>query len=541
MPMNKITKKAKYKFRAAAIKEIKLGMPVEELKEFAQQYDGITEAMVEEVYKATLIESEYYSKDKVKVKTLQMSRSILEIEYNNLDIEFLKQNQNLVVVQRGENSVFYEYVGGVYKQLLDVEIEYRIDKFMIDKSLFAYRTKKKILDCIARISSVLSRTQSRYFNDKYIMDQKYRLNLKNGLLDMETFKLTPHTHTYFSTFQAPFEYDPAATCPEFEKFIKTISNGDESTARMMQDMFGYCMGTNRNPKHKVFYLYGDTARNGKSTLAKILCGLIGESNYSTLSLAQLTSDSSSIVTALVGKHLNFSDEVSSKYIDSSALTTMSAEGIIQVNPKYKQPFNYQIVCKFIITCNDLPRFRDSQGMRYRLISIPFNYQIPEGDRIERYDEVLLSKEGSGILNWAITGIKQLRKTGTFTINEQSQIDAHENKLQSNSVYAFLEDTYDFSEEFTEEISVNDMYGAKQTYNIQPSGYNAFCFDTGVSAIAKIPFSKELKRYANETKLIQHIRKNDGSYYTGLKMKPGPFDDLTQKAKAKSDHSNGIPL
>lgn len=344
---------------------------------------------------------------------------------------------------------------------------------------------------------------------------------------METFELKPHTPDYFSVCQLPFEYNQEAQCPEFEKFIDTVSNGDDDTGNMIKEMYGYTIGSNRNAKHKVFYLYGETARNGKSTTAKILCGLVGEQNVSNLSLSQLSSEGTSVVSSIVNKQLNFSDEVSSKYIESSALTTMSAEGKISVREIYKSPFNYVVTCKFIVACNDLPRFRDSQGMFHRLISIPFNYQIPEGERIERYDEVLLEKEGSGILNWAIEGVIRLRENGTFTINEQSHQDSIDNKMESNSVFAYIEECYDFDSNFIEELSIEEMYGDKRDRDGNGTGYNLYCFTSGLKDVSRFNFTKELRRYASETKKIKDKRKSDGVYYTGLRAKPKktPYDDL----------------
>jgi len=191
--------------------------------------------------------------------------------------------------------------------------------------------------------------------------------------------------------------------PDLEQSTVTFtgnSKESESTALMIQQMYGYCL-MKGNPMHKVFYLYGDTARNGKSTAAKILCGLIGWGNVSTLSLQQIEGENSSMMTSIIGKQINFSDEISSKFIGSSRLTAVAAEGVIEVNPKYKHSFMYSVKAKFIIACNDLPRFSDFQGMKHRMISIPFRHHLKENERVSRYDEILLEKEGAGILNCAI--------------------------------------------------------------------------------------------------------------------------------------------
>jgi putative DNA primase/helicase len=351
----------------------------------------------------------------------------------------------------------------------------------------------------------------------FVYGQKWKLNLKNGLLNVETMEMEEHTPKYFSTVQVPHEYDPTALCPTFGTFIETVSNNDTSTAQMIQEMFGYCL-TDGNPKHKVFYLYGDTARNGKSTTAKIICGLIGWGNVSTLSLAQVGGDNSSVLTSLIGKQINFSDEISSKYIASSRLTALSAEAMIEINPKFKSAFLQKINAKFLITCNDLPAFNDYQGMKHRMIAIPFSYQIPQAERIERYEEILLEKEGAGILNWALKGMEILNKNKEFSFNEESIKDMHDNNMGSNPVYSFLE-WYSADEE---KVSVDDLYGSYSSKEGAGTGYRLFCHDKGLNPLNFFNFSKEVKRYANETKKIEQVRINNKRYYQGFNIQHDDF-------------------
>jgi len=442
-----------------------------------------------------------------------------ELIYNSLDQKFIEQYDTIVVFNRGENTQFYEYKNGVYSFLYEQQIYNYVDTLLAQHSLHAHRTvKRKVKDTVTRIISLLSRTEKRHFTDKDLIGRKWYLNLKNGLLDMDSFELKNHTSEYFSTVQVPYDFDPKATSPMFDQFMATVSNGDPMTAQMVQEMFGYCL-LEGNPKHKVFYLYGDTARNGKSTTAKIICGLLGWGNVSTLSLSQVGGESSSVLTSLVGKQLNFSDEISSKYIESSRLTMMAAEGLVEINPKYEPTYLYKVTCKFLIACNDLPRFQDSQGMKHRMISIPFLYQIPEKDRVERYDERLLEKEGSGILNWAIEGIRIITRNNGFSINQQSMEDAHENMLHSNSVYAFLESEYDFDPSFTTEMYNDFLYGKEHTALKDGTEYRIYCARKGIKPYSEFTFSKEMKRFERETKKIIQRRDSKGyRYYIGLRRK-----------------------
>jgi putative DNA primase/helicase len=503
--------KSKSSFYTAADFRIARGMPIEEVYNLAKEYEGFTKEEVDE-----------YIKNRTASKqvslTLMNSKEQKEIIYAQLDKKILDAHPFLIISSRGENNIFFEYSKGVYKEYSEREMYNLVDNDMVINNLLDHRTsKRKVEDTIRRLASLLSRTEGKSFKEEDILKQDWKINLKNGLLNTKNWKLEPHTPEYFSTVQVPFNYEPEAECPEFLEFIKTVSNQDESTALMIHEMFGYSL-LDGNPKHKIFYLYGDIARNGKTTTALILLGLIGRQNASTLSLAQLAGDKSSPLTSLIGKQINFSDEISSKYIDSSRLTSMSAEGIIEIDPKFKSSFLYKIKAKFIVACNDLPQMTDSQGMKHRMIVIPFRYHIPQSERIDRFEEKLLAKEGSGILNWAIESAKVMQTQKEFTINEDSAEEMYENNLQNNTVYAYLEKEFIFEEDREERFYINELYGdAPGSGDNRGSGFRAWCKQSGVGTPSMFKFQREIKKYARETGKIKQIRTESGTrFYIGLK-------------------------
>jgi putative DNA primase/helicase len=520
--------KPKYKFPSTASYHLSRGATKEDILEISKDFEGVTSPYVEDYLKNKF-------KNDAVIGAIQMGREEKEKQYSLLDNKFITSYPNLVIFSRGESSQFYEYVNGVYKLLYERDMYNYIDELMRKEGLLEHRTsKRKVEDTMSRIASLLSGIKGRHYSEDELLHKKWYLNLKNGLLDMETFHLSPHTPDYFSTVQVPYEYDPSAKCPEFDKFIETVSVKNSDTAMMIKQMFGYSI-MDGNPMHKVFYLYGDTARNGKSTCAKILCGLIGVGNVSTLTLNQIANENSSIMTSIVGKQINFSDEISSKFIESSRLTAMAAEGVVEINPKYKPAFLYTVKAKFIIACNDLPRFIEYQGMKHRMISIPFHHHFKESERINRYDQVLLEKEGPGILNWAIEGAKTI-KNG-FVINDDSKEDLHDNLLQSSPVYAYMEMTYDFSPDYTDEMSAKELYGELGSKDAPATGFRLFCEENGIKATSSFTFERELKRFAGETNNIKQIRvghRRDRKYI-GMKLQSAndgdrELDDMVNSIK-----------
>ena len=66
-----------------------------------------------------------------------------------------------------------------------------------------------------------------------VEETKEYLNLKNGFLNLSTFKLIPHTPDIFSFVQLPIQYHLEAQCPVFMDFIYDFpvvqGNNDPST------------------------------------------------------------------------------------------------------------------------------------------------------------------------------------------------------------------------------------------------------------------------------------------------------------------------
>lgn len=437
--------------------------------------------------------------------------------YMTLDKSICAEHPHLIAYRRGDNVLFYNYNNGVYEFISNRDMTEIIDNMMVDKGIPEFRTVAKRRDTMECISATLAHI-GRQMTDQKVDAQEWRINLKNGLFDPKIQTLETHTPLFFSTVQVPFAYDKDAQAPMFKEFIEKVSGGDTEIAQMLQEVFGYCL-LDGNPKHKVFYFYGNTARNGKSTTAKILSGLIGNGNVSALSLGQLGNDNSSILMSLMGKQLNFSDEISTKYIESPRLISLSSEGVIEVNPKYKDTFTCKIKAKFIIACNDMPRFQDAQGMNHRLHVVPFNVQIPPNERIDRYDEVLLAKEGAGILNWAIQGLQLFLLNNKLTVSKQSEEEAEYSKLESDPFRAYLEEYFAFSDDYEEKIYLEDLYGEERTKEDAPTMFRGYCARSGIKTPSIHTMSRQLRRFADETKKIKQKKEETGKrFYVGLKNK-----------------------
>ena len=73
--------------------------------------------------------------------------------------------------------------------------------------------------------------------------------------------------------------------------------------------------------------------------------------------------------------------------------------------KHISPIEAAPTARLILSTNNRPRFSDrSGGLWRRMILLPFNREVPEGERVLGMDKPVWWQESgelSGMLNWAI--------------------------------------------------------------------------------------------------------------------------------------------
>ena len=117
-------------------------------------------------------------------------------------------------------------------------------------------------------------------------DQIRYLTLQNGLFDLNTFKLVSHDPNAFTTNLLPYDYDPAAKCPRFLKYLDEVFQGDTDTINCVQEAVGYAFYKSI-PKPALFCFIGGGG-NGKSVFIDTLVNLFGTENASSVSLNLLS-------------------------------------------------------------------------------------------------------------------------------------------------------------------------------------------------------------------------------------------------------------
>lgn len=407
-------------------------------------------------------------------------------------------------LKKNEVGIIFDYKDGVYKMLSDQEVSDMILQGLYEDMLWGYRTKKSVSDKLACLISIIPEL-------KITNDGGFIANLRNGLLNIYTRELAPHSPAFVSLIQYPVDYDANATCPVWEECINAWTEGDESEGKktILQQFAGYCLSSSML-YDKALFLVGDGG-NGKSTFVDTISRVIGSESTSHIDLESLYGQYG--LKGLIGKRLNVIEEVHGNYYQSNKLKKLISGEQVTIDIKYKDQFTFRPQAKFIFAVNQMPRVDDtSTATERRICAILFKNNFRDNPNMQLRSSVgLLAQELSGILNWMIDGALKLKENKGFVITkEQTQMLA-EYRQENSSVEGFIAECLDFEE--GEDIAVQEIYEI----------YKQWCQKDGRKFKANIAFTKEMKAYGYKNKVFQYherINGRDTSKFIGVKIAEG---------------------
>lgn len=337
----------------------------------------------------------------------------------------------------------------------------------------------------------------------------FLLNVKNGTLDLSTGDLLPHSRDRMLTKLAPVVYNPEATCPTWDAFLKDIFQGDDDLISFVQRAVGYSL-TGSAREQAFFFLYG-VGSNGKSTFLTTVRSIIGD--YAAQAdpgtfMAQGRNDGPrNDLARLVGKRFVTSIETDEgKRFSESLMKQLTGGEAITCRFLHQEFFEYVPTYKIWVAGNHMPDVRgQDHGFWRRVRLVPFTVTIPD----ERQDRTLpakLAEELSGVLNWALEGMRLWREHGLGTSRAVSSATS-EYRAESDTVGMFLADAV----EKTEDPAALDATCA----NV----YEAYVFwsQQGKEFILnKRKFEKRLR----ESGLITGRGSHNVMYWVGIELRDG---------------------
>lgn len=306
------------------------------------------------------------------------------------------------------------------------------------------------------------------------------INLRNGTFEISDQgpKLREYRREDFLKYQLPFDYDPSARCPMFDRYLQRVLP-DESCRKVLSEYLGYVFTTHLKLE-KVAILYGSGA-NGKSVFFDIVQALIGKDNICTYSLQNLTSPTSYERASLANKLLNYATEINGR-LEASIFKQLASGEPVAARQIYGQPFIMERYAKLLFNCNELPRdVENTNAFFRRFLIIPFTQTIPESEQDPQLSRKIIASELSGIFNWMLDGLHRLLLNGRFTAADAVIRQVEEFRKESDSVAMFLDDE-GYRPHLTGFVRLKSLYQEYQTY----------CSDNGYAPCSLRTVSSRLK-------------------------------------------------
>lgn len=328
------------------------------------------------------------------------------------------------------------------------------------------------------------------------------INLKNGTFEITSqgTVLRDFNRSDFITYQLPFEYDPTAISPLFEKYLNRVLP-DKECQLVLAEYLGFVFikhGSNTLKEEKALILYGSGA-NGKSVFFEVVNALLGAENVSSYSLQSLTNESGYFRANIANKLVNYASEINGN-LEASIFKQLVSGEPVEARLPYGNPFMLTQYAKLIFNCNELPKDVEHTNAYFRrFLIIPFNVTIPEKEQDKRLHTKIIENELSGVFNWMLAGLNRLLEQKRFSTCNAAQKAIEQYKADSNSVKLFLD----------ENGYVNSPKKREAIKNLYLE-YREHCMDDGMKPFNKSNFMKQLK---NLGVIIERIDQGNVAYIT----------------------------
>ena len=375
----------------------------------------------------------------------------------------------------------------------------------------------------AREDMVKDAISDTYFSEIDLDADKELLCTKNGVLDLRTLELLPHSPDFLMSKQANVAYNPNASAEVVEKFLDDITQGADGSLRpalkeYLLQVFGYiCFGD--KSLEEFYILYGSSTRNGKTTALETVSYMLGD--YSKAVNPELfsrsdfsrSSGASPEIASLKGARLVTCGEVPRRMpLDEAMLKRMTGHTKISARGLYKNNIEFVPEFSIVIDTNFLPRISDTTIFDSdRVKVIPFDRHFTVEERDPQLKNRLRSNENlSALLNLLIAGYKAMKNAGNRLVEPAEVIEATNTYMgESDKIGEFMKDC--LIPNAWGKVSLNDVYFR----------FQGWCNEVGLSVDSKTNLKAELKnrnvKFLNNGGQVKYNGVNTRNVITGYSL------------------------
>lgn len=351
--------------------------------------------------------------------------------------KYVRKHCNFLLVRdNGKQGVLiYVYEKGVYR-LYDEKMFKGIIKDFIaeyDEEMVKMNNVNEVYQNIL--------TDRNYISQDELNSREDIINFRNGILivNENELRLTDHSPSIYSTIQIPCSWrGDYSDSPVFVDYLKTLTNSDDSVAKLLLQFTGACLSNIKGWRmKKSLFLVGD-GDTGKSQLKSLVEKLLGKGNYIGIDLSEIEARFGT--GAIYGTRLAGSSDMS--FMTVSELKTfkkITGGDSLFAEFKGKQAFEYTYNGLLWFCMNRLPKFGGDDGkwVYNRIMVVNCPNIIPK----DKQDKQLLDKmyaERDGIIYLAVRALQKVIQNG-YRFDEPDCVTAAREQYMSdnNTVISFF--------------------------------------------------------------------------------------------------------
>ncbi|MDO8508196.1 MAG: phage/plasmid primase, P4 family [Nanoarchaeota archaeon] len=452
-------------------------------------------------------------------------------------------------------KAFCKYVRGLYSSIFpgdrtegeDLVVKYLMSKYRFltpedSKEIFVYDNGIYVSNGEALIGKVVEgmlgiENSNHNVNEvfghikrrTYIKREEFvepldKICLKNGILNINTLEVSAFTPDIIFLNKITPAFNKEADCPKFKKFLDEVLikrenwknlNTDKTDLLTMQEFYGYLL-YKKVEFNRAVMLYGE-GENGKSTKINVVKKFLGEKNVSNVPIQKLETNNFA-VASLHGKLANLhSDLPKTALRETSRFKQITGGDSIDAEKKFRDNFSFLPYAKMMFAANTLPAsYDDSKAFwrRWLIFKFPNSFSESSDDTNKNLlGDLTTEEELSGILNWAIEGLKRLLKNKKFTINKSTNEVREEYIRKSDSIGAFILD-------IVEEVPGSFIL-KRDLYEV----YAQYCRGRAYDMVTENTFHKRFYQKVNVREYHPKVKgeKKQKAAWSGIKFKDKPAD------------------
>lgn len=360
--------------------------------------------------------------------------------------ECQKRHHEIMYIQVDDEKTHTEYAKEIMREYHFVTLRDTQETLYYHDGVYRYGAEPLVFEeCEKRIENCTSYMRREVFKTIQALTYKDRdqfdsdvvvLNVRNGLLNIQTGEFRKHTPLFLSRIQLPVNYEPKAGPVKFVKFtIECLPNHRDRET--VYEEFASILLRDSIRLEKVYMYVGEGA-NGKSTFLSVVEALIGKENISNVSIHDLIYGRFARAR-LDGKSANIFADISSDELSRVGILKAIVSGdSIDAEKKGKDPFKLKNFAKLFYSCNQLPEINeDSDAVFRRFIITEWSQQFKrEKDNKNLIFELTTDEELSGILNLLIHKARRVLSQQRLSYDQSTEQLRIEWKQRADPVQLF---------------------------------------------------------------------------------------------------------